>query len=177
MNCKCFTNYIAYDFIKSSQRPLYVLEACHVLEVKSMLLQYGFFLWIVLILLWVILWIIWIFSFARSQDSDLGLQILLFINVCDFVMLCSKFMLLLLFISSGRNQVSSLCVGLWGFFCCLLWFWPCAWTVLLVFSHFWVCLVISFAFKILKYYVGLELKVRWVSKCWILKNHVANSGV
>jgi hypothetical protein len=151
-----------------------------------MLVQYGFFLWMVLILLRVILWTIWTFSFARSQVSDVVLWILFFfVNVCNFVMFCSKFMLLLLFVS----QVSSLCAGLWGFFCCLLWFWPCAWTGLVVLLHFWVCLVtsfafkilkhyvrllllhfwvrlvISFAFKILKNYVRLELKVGWLSKC------------
>jgi hypothetical protein len=45
---KCFTNYVAYDFIIFSWRWLYVLETYHVLEVKSMLSQYGFFLWMVL---------------------------------------------------------------------------------------------------------------------------------
>lgn len=127
MNFKCFTDDVAYDFTICSRRWLYVLEACHVLEVKSMLVQYGFFLWMVLILLRVILWTIWTFSFARSQVSDVVLWILFFfVNVCNFVMLCSKFMLLLLFVS----QVSSLYAGLWGIFCCLLWFWPCAWTEL-----------------------------------------------
>jgi hypothetical protein len=46
-----------------------------VVEVKSMLLKYGFFLWMVLILSWVVLWTIWIFSFGRSQVSDVVLGI------------------------------------------------------------------------------------------------------
>jgi hypothetical protein len=43
-------------------------------------------------------------SSTQGPKSSAGLWGVFLINVCDFVMVCSKFMLLLFFMSSGRNQ-------------------------------------------------------------------------